>query len=375
MKFVVATEISTLIWWWRASLLASPTVFPASIVPWRWMAPVRARIASSSVVLPLWNGPTSAMHRGPVALVPFCAISASQSTAMRSSARPFAPSFQDGGGLGKRRRRPAHDGGTRMDMRSLHADENGRLDGGRSCIARSSQASGAGAQMQLRHAEGQIEPDRGGHRDRLQRDRVVGTADENVGAEAGGDRHLAARAEIIAGEKGGAGGRDAVRAHRPYQHAAAGGADVEPELAERPAVDLLRAGRLRRERAHDRLLRADDEADAGRDVAGQHTGSHALGGGWIGGRNDQCKRDCPDGMTQHMDPPLFDRPNPIGVAPHQSILRKIARVMSSCRRSAGCAGKLPPRPRSWWRRKCGTRDRNRTAYPAPPPRPRPPAAR
>src|SRR5262249_53354330 len=27
--------------------------------------------------LPLWNGPTSAMHRGPVALVPFCAISAS----------------------------------------------------------------------------------------------------------------------------------------------------------------------------------------------------------------------------------------------------------------------------------------------------------
>src|SRR5262249_9295169 len=89
-----------------------PTVFSASIVPWRWMAPVRARIASSSVVLPLWNGPTSAMHRGPVALVPFCAISASQSTEVRSSARPFAPSFQAGGGLGKRRLRLPHDGGT-----------------------------------------------------------------------------------------------------------------------------------------------------------------------------------------------------------------------------------------------------------------------
>src|SRR5262249_17262304 len=126
-------------------------------------------------------------------------------------------------------------------------------------------------------------------------------ADENVGAEAGGDRHLAARAEIIAGEKGGAGRRDAVREHRPYHHAAAGGTDIEPELA--------------------------------------------------------------------------DRSSPIGVAPRRSILRKIARVMSSCRRSAGCAGKLPPRPRSWWRRKCGTRDRNRTAYPAPPPRPRPPPAR
>jgi hypothetical protein len=138
------------------------------------------------------------------------------------------------------------------------------------------QRSGAGAQMQFRHAEGQIEPDRGRHRDRLQRDRVVGTADENVGTEASGDRHLAARAEIIAGEKGGAGGRDAVREHRPYHHAAAGGADIEPELADRPVVDLLRAGGLGRERAGDRLLRPDDEADAGRDVAGQDTSPHSL---------------------------------------------------------------------------------------------------
>src|SRR5215468_2804673 len=30
------------------------------------MAPVRASIASRSVVLPLWNGPTSAIHRGPL---------------------------------------------------------------------------------------------------------------------------------------------------------------------------------------------------------------------------------------------------------------------------------------------------------------------
>src|SRR5882757_2670984 len=77
MKLVVATESSTLIRWWRASLLESPTVVPASTAPWRWIAPVRVRIASSRVVLPLWKGPTSAMHRGPAALVPFCAISAS----------------------------------------------------------------------------------------------------------------------------------------------------------------------------------------------------------------------------------------------------------------------------------------------------------
>src|SRR6266851_3993492 len=77
MKLAVATEISTLILWWRAFLLVSPTVFPASIVPWRWIAPVRVKIASSRVVLPLWNGPTSAMHLGPLGLVPFCPITAS----------------------------------------------------------------------------------------------------------------------------------------------------------------------------------------------------------------------------------------------------------------------------------------------------------
>src|SRR5262245_2827922 len=70
MKLVVAKLASTLILWLRASLLASPTDVPASTVPWRWIAPVRARIASRSVVLPLWNGPTSAMHRGPWFLVP-----------------------------------------------------------------------------------------------------------------------------------------------------------------------------------------------------------------------------------------------------------------------------------------------------------------
>ena len=53
MKVVVATESSTLMRWSRASLLASPTVVPASIEPCRPMAPVRARIASSKVVLPL----------------------------------------------------------------------------------------------------------------------------------------------------------------------------------------------------------------------------------------------------------------------------------------------------------------------------------
>src|SRR5262249_58775366 len=61
-------------------------VLPVSTVPWRATAPVRARIASSSVVLPLWNGPTSATQRGPTArapLPPFAAIVTSRTRPRR----------------------------------------------------------------------------------------------------------------------------------------------------------------------------------------------------------------------------------------------------------------------------------------------------
>ena len=62
MKLAVATLSSTLMRWWRASLLASPTVVPASTVPWRWIAPVRARIASSSVVRPAPGGAAASLR-------------------------------------------------------------------------------------------------------------------------------------------------------------------------------------------------------------------------------------------------------------------------------------------------------------------------
>src|SRR2546429_8450621 len=77
MKVVVAAESPTPILWWRASGLASPTEVPASTLPAFLMAPVRANIASKSVVLPLWKGPTSAMHRGPRGLLTSCPIAAS----------------------------------------------------------------------------------------------------------------------------------------------------------------------------------------------------------------------------------------------------------------------------------------------------------
>src|SRR6476646_3966106 len=74
MKVVVAAERPTPILWWRASGLASPTEVPASTLPALLMAPVRASIASRRVVLPLWKGPTSAMHRRPRGHLTSCPI-------------------------------------------------------------------------------------------------------------------------------------------------------------------------------------------------------------------------------------------------------------------------------------------------------------
>ena len=81
MKEVVAALRPTPIRWRRASALASPTEVPASTLPARGMAPLRANIASRSVVLPLWKGPTSAMHRGPQGLLTSCPSAASSSGA------------------------------------------------------------------------------------------------------------------------------------------------------------------------------------------------------------------------------------------------------------------------------------------------------
>src|SRR5262245_7690044 len=74
MKLVVAALKPTPILCRRASALSSPTEVPDSTLPARAMAPVRARIASRSEVFPLWNGPTSAMHRGPRGLLTSCPI-------------------------------------------------------------------------------------------------------------------------------------------------------------------------------------------------------------------------------------------------------------------------------------------------------------
>ena len=77
---------------------------PASTLPARGIAPVRANIASKSVVLPLWKGPTSAMHRGPRGLLTSCPIAPSSSGArpLIGSAKWMLPLHR---GFGKKEKR------------------------------------------------------------------------------------------------------------------------------------------------------------------------------------------------------------------------------------------------------------------------------
>ena len=152
------------------------------------IAPVRARIASSSVVLPLGNGPTSAMHRGPDFLVPlgpepFCPMPTSLSGREWTFFPALYHSIVSGdGGTGKGGDGPA------ADLRP-------------------------GPQFKRGNAGGDVEAGLPGDRQGLQRDGAVGAANQHVGAEADRDSRLRRRAGINAGER--TQGRSRWSAHKP----------------------------------------------------------------------------------------------------------------------------------------------------------------
>src|SRR5580700_6440066 len=217
MKLVVATESSTLMRWCRASLLASPTVLPASMVPWRWIAPVRARIASKSVVLPLWNGPTSATQRGPVALVPlppFVAMVISHGCRLFQRGRR-KPIVSGVGGAGQEARHWARG----------RAPPHGNLLGE--------------MKLQLADAGRDIEPGLALHRKRLQRHRAVRAADQHVGAQTRRNGGFRRRADIGSGQH--AGIEIGAGKHAPDDGAAAGYADVEAHARQCSDIGLRRS--------------------------------------------------------------------------------------------------------------------------------------
>src|SRR5215471_6003023 len=274
--------------------LASPTVVPASTVPCRWIVLVRARIASSSVVLPAWNGPTSAMHLGPRALpLPAIAIPPARNRDCVSIVSGKRGDWQEAAAIGRGRagsvesKKPPGRAAGWLELR--HSGK--------------SSVSADPAQVEPGDAGRQVEADLTLHRERLQRDRPVRSADQRIGAETGEHRGFRRRARIGAGQRAdrAVGGGE----NEPHHHAARGHADVETELGDRAGVVLDRTGDRRRERAAHVALRPDDQADAGRHVAGQRSGLYALLR--LGGAGQRREHQCGsrDEGAEHGNPPWF----------------------------------------------------------------------
>src|ERR1700737_4426914 len=186
MELVVAALRPTPILWRRASGPASPMEVPASTLPARGMAPVRANIASRSVVLPLWKGPTSAMHRGPRGLLTSCPIAASS-----SGARPLI-------GSASLMLRPSRRFGKRENVAAMHrgvhtavilrlAEDGEHLPGERNCVHPGDDGSAcfltSRPEFQAFQPGRDVDADLALQAERLQGDRIVGTADQHVAAD------------------------------------------------------------------------------------------------------------------------------------------------------------------------------------------------
>src|SRR3954454_6871223 len=160
------------------------------------MAPVRARMASRSVVLPLWKGPTSAMHRGPRGLLTSCPIAASSSGArpLIGSADADAPPVPRIWQAGKRRCAAS------SPRRAVAYGHCARFVASLLVVTRRVTALPSRPEFQAFQPGCDIDSDLALHTKRLQRDRILGATDQYVAADADAERRAALRAGVIAGK-------------------------------------------------------------------------------------------------------------------------------------------------------------------------------
>src|SRR5580698_11642252 len=243
MNRVVTAVRPTPILWRRASGLASPADVPASTLPARGIAPVRANIASRSVVLPLWKGPTSAMHRGPRGLLTSCPIAASSCGArpVIGSARVYA-------------------------LPPSRIWQGGKIAAVRSTVSRPALPSRT--QFQAFKSGGDVQTDLTLQAQRLQRDRIVGTADQHVASGTDANRGAALRAGIVAGEIAGPQAPDR-RKHAPGKRGFLGDAEIDADFTNCRDVTVFRHA-VDTQHAAEIGDGADDEADAGPAAAFEH---------------------------------------------------------------------------------------------------------
>ena len=121
---------------------------------------------------------------------------------------------------------------------------------------------------------GDAEADLALQAERLQRDRIVGAADQHVAADADADRRAALRAGVIAGEIAGPEPRHR-RVHAPGQRRFLGDAEIDADLADGRDIAVLRHA-VDAQHAAEIGHGADDEADAGAAAAFEDADLHAL---------------------------------------------------------------------------------------------------
>src|ERR1700722_3377152 len=136
---------------------------------------------------------------------------------------------------------------------------------------------------------------------RLQRDRIIGAADQHVAAGADADRGATLRASIIAGEIAGSQAPDGGK-HAPGKRGFLGDAEIDADLADGRDVTVFRHA-VDAQHAAEIGDRADDEADAGPAAAFEHTNLDAfrlLGARAREGRNQHGGRNAGKGdQTTH----------------------------------------------------------------------------
>src|SRR4051812_1562938 len=128
------------------------------------------------------------------------------------------------------------------------------------------------AEFQALEAGGDVEADLALHAERLERDRIVGAADQHVAAETDTDRGAALRTGVVAGEVARA---EPVhrREHAPRQSRLLCDADIQTDLADRRNVTVVRQT-IDAQHATEMGHRSHDEAHAGAAAAFEHAHLH-----------------------------------------------------------------------------------------------------
>src|SRR4051794_18821532 len=101
------------------------------------------------------------------------------------------------------------------------------------------EASAAGAKLQIRDADSQVQSGLAADRNRLQGDRTARTAHQDVCAQTSAERRFGGAAGIFTGES--AARNAARREDGPENLTARGGAEIQTEPADHSGIDLLQA--------------------------------------------------------------------------------------------------------------------------------------